>query len=171
MRADELVDVLGEDGGVVGQATRSQVRRQGLLHQSVYVLVFNSRGQLFVHERTPTKDVYPGCWDVAVGGVVGAGEDTAAGARRELFEELGVRTALRQLFSFRFEEDGNRVIGAVFSCTWDGPVKLQAEEIVRGEWLDLEAVVERSRRDSFCPDSLEALGMYLAKLEAAMDRR
>lgn len=172
MSADELIDVLGEDGGIVRQATRRQVRQENLLHRSVYILVFNSRGQLFVHQRTGTKDVYPRYWDVAVGGLLGAGEDPLTGARRELHEELGVQSpSLRQLFTFRFQEDRNRVIGVVFSCTWDGPVTLQASEIVQGEWLDLEAVVERSRRDPFCPDGLEALGTYLAKLEAALDRR
>ena len=172
MSADELVDVLSDDGGVVRQATRREVRHGNLLHRSVYILVFNSEGQLFVHQRTATKDVYPSHWDVAVGGVLGAGEDPLAGARRELQEELGVQTdTLRQLFTFRYQEPHNRVIGVVFSCTWDGPVALQPAEIVRGEWLDLEAVIERSRRDQFCPDGLEALGTYLAKLEAALDRR
>lgn len=172
MSAGELVDVLGEDGAVVRQATRREVRQANLLHRSVYILVFNAHGQLFVHQRTGTKDVYPGHWDVAVGGVLGAGEDPLTGARRELQEELGVQTdTLRQLFTFRFQDQHLRVVGVVFSCTWDGPVTLQASEIVGGEWLDLEAVVERSRRDSFCPDGIEALGMYLAKLEAALDRR
>lgn len=172
MSTAELVDVLAEDGAVVRQATRGQVRRENLLHRSVYILVFNSRGQLFVHLRTATKDVYPGHWDVAVGGVLAAGEDPLTGARRELSEELGVQTtSLRQLFNFRFQEERNRVVGVVFSCTWDGPVHLQAAEIVRGEWLDLDAVVERSRRDCFCPDGIEALGIYLSKLEAALDRR
>lgn len=172
MSADELVDVLGKDGGVLRQATRRQVRQQNLLHRSVYILVFNSQGQLFVHQRTDSKDVYPGYWDVAVGGVLGAGEEPMTGARRELREELVVETdTLRQLFGFRFQEARNRVIGVVFSCTWDGPLSLQASEIVRGEWLDLEAVVGRSRRDPFCPDGLEALGTYLAKLEAVLDRR
>ena len=172
MSADELIDVLGEDGGVVRQATRRQVRGENLLHRSVYILVFNSRGQLFIHQRTSTKDVYPDHWDVAVGGMLGAGEDPTTGAFRELHEELGVQTTtLRQLFSFRFQEDGNRVIGVVFSCTWDGSMQLQSAEIARGEWLDLDAVVERSRRDRFCPDGIEALGIYLAKLEAALDRR
>lgn len=172
MSADEWIDVLDNRGDVLRQATRGEVRRENLLHRSVYILVFNSRGQLYVHQRTDTKDVYPSHWDVAVGGVLGAGEDPLAGARRELREELGVQTdTLRQLFTFRFQEARNRVIGVVFSCTWDGPVALQASEIVRGEWMDLEAVVERSRRDQFCPDGLEALGTYLAKLEAALDRR
>lgn len=161
MSADERVDILSEDGVVIGQATRSRVRRENLLHRSVYVLVFDPAGHLLVHQRTATKDIYPGWWDVTVGGVLGSGEAPLEGARRELREEIGAEPeTVRELFTFRFEGEGNRVIGTVFDCTWDGPVVLQATEVARAEWLDLDAAVGLSRRERFCPDGLEVLRLY-----------
>src|SRR5512147_2545898 len=90
MAASELVDVVDADDRVIGRATRTDVRAQKLRHRATYILVFNAQGQLFVHQRSAAKDIYPSYFDVAVGGVVGAGESYDAGAQRELAEELGV---------------------------------------------------------------------------------
>ncbi len=172
MSADEQVDVVDEHDRVVGQASRQEVRRRNLRHRSVYVLVFNAGGQIFLHQRTPTKDVFPAHWDVAVGGVLHAGETNDAAARRELAEELGVSgTPLRRLFPVRYEDAHNRVSGMVYSCTWDGALRLQETEVARGEWLDLDVVLERAGRLPFCPDGLTVLRLYLSKLAAARGRR
>ena len=56
---DELVDVIDGQGRTVGTVTRREMRGRRLPHRCTYVLVFNRRGELFVHLRTPTKDVYP----------------------------------------------------------------------------------------------------------------
>jgi isopentenyldiphosphate isomerase len=172
MSGDELVDVVDEQDRVVGQATRRDVRRKNLRHRSVYVLVFNPAGQLFVHQRTPTKDVFPNLWDVAVGGVPHAGEAPEDGARRELAEELGITgIALRRLFRMPYEDAANRVCGTVYSCTWNGALRLQASEIVTGEWMDLDLLLERTQHGNFCPDGLQVLHRYLSKLEAVRQRQ
>lgn len=172
MTVEELVDLVDERDRVVGRATRREVRLQNLRHRSVFILVFNSAGQLFVHQRTALKDVFPGYWDVAVGGVVSAGENYDQSARRELNEELGVEgVTLRRLFRLRYEDAGNRILGVVYSCTCDQALHLQASEIAQAEWMDIDAVLERTQRDRFCPDGLEALRLYLSKLEAARTQR
>lgn len=171
MSASELVDVVDADDRVLEQATRGEVRRRKLRHRAAYILVFNSAGQLFVHQRTLVKDVYPGHFDVCVGGVVGAGESYEDAARRELGEEIGVSDApLRRLVSFQFADADNQVNGTVFSCTYDGPLRLQAEEISAGEFLDLDVVLERITTQPFCPDGVEALCRYLDCLERARAR-
>jgi isopentenyldiphosphate isomerase len=172
MSSDELVDVVDENDHVVRQAPRREVRKEHLWHRSVYIFVFNPVGQLFVHRRTETKDIFPGRWDVAVGGVLAAGEAYDRGAQRELEEELGVAgVQLRRLFALRYDDAANRVCGMVYSCTVDAPLRLDPAEISTGEWLDLTAVLERTQQRSFCPDGLEALRVYLVKLEAARARR
>ena len=172
MSDDELVDVIDESDRVVEQQTRREIRRRNLRHRSVYILVFNASGQLFVHQRTQTKDLFPGFWDVAVGGVLTAGEDYDAGARRELREELGLdEVMLRRLFPISYEDGRNRVAGVVYSCTCNRPVRLQEAEIAQGEWLDLDVLLERTQQADFCPDGLEVLRMYLSKLEAIRARR
>lgn len=125
--------------------------------------MFNRAGELFIHLRTATKDVYPGHWDVAIGGVLGAGETFAQGAARELDEELGVQAPLEPLFPLRFEDATNVVHGLVFRAVHDGPFRLQPEEVVRGEFVDPATVPARAGRQPFCPDGLEALARFRAR--------
>jgi 8-oxo-dGTP pyrophosphatase MutT (NUDIX family) len=158
--AGELVDVIDDDGRTVGTVTRREMRRRRLPHRCVYLLVFNGRGELFVHLRTPTKDVYPSHWDVAVGGVLGAGESFDEGARRELREELGIDAAPEVLFPFRYSDLATVVQALVYRVCHEGPFRLQPEEIVRGEFVPLAEVAARSGRDPFCPDGLAVLREY-----------
>lgn len=165
MSADEIVDVVDEDDRVVGRASRADIRRQRLRHRSVYILLFNARGQIFIHRRTVTKDVYGGYWDVAVGGVVAAGETYDACAVRELSEEVGVVDKdLSRLFAVRYEDDRNLVNGMVFVCTTDQALRLQAEEIDEGRWVDLDEVPILVRTQRFCPDGLSVLERYRSTL-------
>lgn len=165
MSDSEEVDVVDVEDRVVGRALRSEMRRGRLRHRAVYVLVFNARGQLFVHRRSASKDVYPSCFDVAIGGVVTAGESYDEAGQREVAEEIGVDAApLRRITTFQYEDQENAVNGAVFSCTYDGPLRLCPDEIVSGEWLDLDQVIERARHEPFCPDGIEALLRYLDRL-------
>jgi isopentenyldiphosphate isomerase len=154
------VDVIDEQGRTIATVTRREIRTRRLPHRCVYLLVFNSRGDLFIHLRTATKDVYPSHWDVAVGGVLAAGEDFAAGARRELFEELGIDAEPEPLFPFRYTDNYTGVQAHVYRVIHDGPFRLQPEEVVRGEFLPLDAVAVRLARDSFCPDGVAVLGEY-----------
>jgi isopentenyldiphosphate isomerase len=157
---DELVDLLDDDGRTVGTVTRREVRARRLPHRCVYLFVFNGRGELFVHLRTPTKDVYPSHWDVAVGGVLTAGESFDAGARREAAEELGVALDPEPLFPFHYADEASVVRAMVYRARHDGPFRLQPEEVVRGEFVPLEDLAGRVGREPFCPDGLAALAEY-----------
>src|SRR5262245_41512350 len=102
--SDDLVDLIDDAGHTVRVVTRRRVREERLPHRCVYLLVMNRKGELFVHQRTATKDVYPSHWDVTVGGVLAAGESFEEGARREGSEELGVEIEPEPLFPFRYED-------------------------------------------------------------------
>ena len=105
--------------------------------------------------------MYPGHYDVAIGGVVGAGESYAEAAVRELHEELGIAAnAPEPLFAIRYRDVSTAVNGMVFRCVHDGPFVLQASEIVSGEFLPAAAIVDRMRQDPFCPDGQAVLARY-----------
>lgn len=162
----DLVDVIDAAGRTIGTVTRREMRERRLPHRCVYILVFNARGELFIHQRTMTKDVFPGYWDVAVGGVLAAGEDFDEGACREGLEELGVVLDPQALFPFQYDDAATLVRGMVYCAVHDGPFRLQPEEIVRGEFVTLDEAWKRIEQDDFCPDGIAALREYGAR-EAA----
>jgi len=156
----ELVDVIDEAGRTVATVTRAEMRARRLPHRSVYVLVFNSQDELFVHLRTPTKDVFPSHWDVAVGGVPAAGESFDSAARREAREELGVDLELTPLFPFRYSDAASVIQAMVYAARHDGPFVLQKEEIVRGDFVPVGEVNNIAAHARFCPDGLAVLTEY-----------
>ena len=158
--------MVDDAGRTVGVVTRREMRSRQLPHRATYVLVFNRRGELFVHLRSAGKDVYPSHWDSCVGGVLTAGEEFDAGAARELAEELGVEAPLERLFPLRYDDAHTIVHGMVYRTQHDGPFHLQAEEVVRGEFLPLAAVEERASSEPFCPDGQAVLAEYRRWLEA-----
>jgi isopentenyldiphosphate isomerase len=161
----ELVDVVDADDRVVGRATRAAMRRDNLLHRAVYIVVFNSRGELFVHRRTDSKDVYPGLWDVTIGGVVAAGEDYLTAARREIGEEIGVvARALERFASLRYEDPHTRLLGAAFVAEHDGPLRLQADEIAYGAFVPLAEAERIAACEPCCPDGAAVLRLYLKRI-------
>ncbi|MGZ7087697.1 MAG: NUDIX domain-containing protein, partial [Ilumatobacteraceae bacterium] len=87
---DELVDIVDDNDMVIASVTRAEMRAKRLQHRSVGIVVLSSDGRLLIHRRSPDKDIWPGWWDIAAGGVVTAGETYEDAARRELAEELGV---------------------------------------------------------------------------------
>ena len=157
---DELVDLIDAEGRTIGVVTRREMRAKRLRHRCVYILVFSSRGELYIHLRTATKDVNPSHWDVAVGGVLAAGETFDDGARRELHEELGVAAELEPLFPYQYADERTVVVAMAYRVVHDGPFRLQAEEVVRGEFVRVAEVEERVGRDPFCPDGLRVWRMY-----------
>jgi 8-oxo-dGTP pyrophosphatase MutT (NUDIX family) len=159
--ADELVDVIDAAGNTIAVVTRREMRAKRLPHRCTYVLVFNGRGELFIHLRTATKDVYPSHWDVCVGGVLAAGEFFEQGVRREIKEELGIDVDAEPLFAFDFADDNTFARGMAYRLYHDGPFELQAEEIVRGEFLPIAEVLEFTKREPFCPDGVRVLERFL----------
>ena len=165
---DELLDVVEEDDRVVGQATRREVRARRLRHRFSSILCRDGAGRLYVHRRTDDKDVYPGMYDTAAGGVLAAGETYLEGARRELAEELGVvGPEPRFLFRHRYRGQENPSWSALFEVTWDGPVIPQASEIAWGAFLTLEELDARTREWTFCPDGLEIYRRWRAQAGGA----
>jgi isopentenyldiphosphate isomerase len=159
---DERIVIVDYNNNVIGTEHRSVMRNRGLLHRATYILVFNSNGHLFVQKRTLTKDIYPGYYDVAIGGVVRAGESYEESAGREIEEEIGITdVSLKYLFDFYFEDSGNQVWGRAYYCVHDGAIVLQEEEIESGEFRKVNEILTSADHEPYTPDGIYVLKRYL----------
>ncbi len=89
----ELFDVVDDQDRILRQEPRADVHRQRLLHRAVHILVFNSKGEVYLQRRSAKKDTYPNRWTTSCSGHVDAGEDYDTAAIREMEEELGLKGA------------------------------------------------------------------------------
>jgi 8-oxo-dGTP pyrophosphatase MutT (NUDIX family) len=139
---------------VVRVVTRAEMRSRNLPHRAVYVLLVDGGGRLLAHRRAAWKDVWPGRWDVAFGGVAGVGEPPLENARRELAEEAGVAAPLERLGSGAYEDTEVRVVGDVFLARCDGPFTFGDGEVVETAWVPLADLPAWLAGRPLCPDSV-----------------
>jgi isopentenyl-diphosphate delta-isomerase type 1 len=135
--SEEIFDVVNDRDEVIGQKPRSEIHRLELKHRAVHVLVFNSKGELFLQKRSMRKDCFPGAWDSSASGHLDRGEGYDACAVREVKEELGLE--LRQVPERLFKINACAATGWefvwIYRCHSEGPFVLHPDEIERGEWF------------------------------------
>jgi isopentenyl-diphosphate delta-isomerase len=102
---DELIDILTPEGEPTGKtALKSEAHKNGWFHATVHIWLFTSDEKILLQKRSLTKKVFPGIWDISVAGHMGAGEEIIEGAKREVFEEIGL-----QLKEKDFTKIGTRI--------------------------------------------------------------
>jgi len=88
---DELIDILTPEGKSTGKtALKSEAHKNGWFHATAHIWFFTSDEKILLQKRALTKKVFPGIWDISVAGHIGAGEEVLEGAKREVFEEIGL---------------------------------------------------------------------------------
>jgi isopentenyldiphosphate isomerase len=153
----ELLDIVDENDEIVGVETRGEIHARGLMHRAVHILVFNSRGEVFLQLRSMQKDEQPGKWDTSAAGHVDSGEEYQACALREIHEELGISLSdpLEELFKLPASTRTGYEHCMVYRCDFDGPLELDADEIDDGRWV---SPAEMDRRvDAADTDLTEAV--------------
>ncbi len=155
---DELVDIVDDDDRVIATVTRAEMRAKRLQHRSVGIAVLSSDGRLLIHRRSADKDLWPGWWDIAAGGVVTAGESYEAAARRELAEELGVDAVeLDYLGQSHYIDDHLAALCRGYRVVHDGPFNFDDGEIVEARWVTPAELKTMRTTHRFLPDSIALL--------------
>ena len=162
----EIITIVDRDNRVTGTAARWIMRRDNLIHRASYILVFNDFAEVFIQKRSMSKDIYPGFWDLAAGGVVHANESYEESAIRELEEELGIADIpLKYHFDYFFDDTANKVWGGIFTCRHQGPFRLQEEEIDEGRFVAVDDIADIAASEPFTPDSLLILNLLMTTTE------
>lgn len=150
----ELVDLYDENRAPLGKtAERYGKKGPGELRIVVHVCLFDRQGRLLIQKRTENKRLWPGMWDVSVGGGVDAGETTRQGAEREVREELGYPldlTGVRPSVTVNFAGGFDDFFVAVRDLD-AGALTLQAEEVSAVRLVTLEELLAMVDDGSFIP--------------------
>ena len=148
----ELVDLYDEDRVPLGKtAERYGKKGPGEYRMVVHVCLFGMDGRLLIQRRTEQKHIWPGRWDVSIGGGVDAGETSRQGAEREFREELGYPldlTGIRPSMTVNFGGgfDDYYIVKRDIDIS---ELHLQEEEVAEVRWVTREEALELLERDEF----------------------
>jgi isopentenyldiphosphate isomerase len=166
----EIFEIVDGTGRVIGRAPRQACHcNPALLHRVAHVVVTDARGRIYLQKRPATKDIQPGRWDTSVGGHLDAGETPAAGARREMQEELGLAGELRPLHRYLWRTEREAELVETFLHEAREEPKPHPGEIDEGRWFTIreaEALVARGEATPNLAEELRRLkqsGAFLAE--------
>lgn len=88
---EEMVDWVMHDGITsILSLPRSLIHKHNMFHRGIGLIIMNPSGQIFVHIRASTKRLFPSMYDMFIGGVSEAGEESLRTLHREALEEIGI---------------------------------------------------------------------------------
>ncbi len=159
---EEHLDVIDSSGKVIGRATRQECHSNNLLaHRAVHVLVFNSKGELFLQKRSMSKDIQPGKWDTSVGGHLNPGETFDQAATREMREELGISADVRYIYSYWMHSPVETEYISTYICIYNGTIRFNPHEIEDGRFWSRKEIEENLSTGIFTPNFEQEYEKYL----------
>ncbi len=137
----EIFDIVDENDRVIGRATREECHSNpDLMHRSICILIFNSKGDLLLQKRSMKKDLNPGKWTTSVSGHVKSGNNYEEAAKRELEEELGISLPMEKLFVVDLRLKQESEMSMVFRAKSNGPFKPDPEEVDEVRFFSIEEI-------------------------------
>jgi isopentenyldiphosphate isomerase len=142
----ELITQVDEHNQIIGSISRGRAHETpGVYYRTIYVLVKNDRGEVLIQKRSTTKDLYPNCWDLSVGGHVNFGQSYEETAARELSEELGLDVSEKDLnckgeVLVRLPNSGEYFKVFEYSLKPGETVSASEEEINDTGWMTVEDI-------------------------------
>jgi isopentenyldiphosphate isomerase len=160
------VVIVDSEDNVIGAMERSEAIARKQIVRIVRVLLFNSKGQLFMQKRGPNVN-FPNLWDQSVGGHVDEGEDYLVAARREMEEEIGLKgvnlkEVARYYTEFEYEQGAFRRFNMLYTALSDDPLKLNPDEVAGGKWVTLSELDEMITvaPENFTQGFIKTYGVY-----------
>lgn len=139
---DQVV-LVDEQDRAVGTMEKMEAHRTGKLHRAFSILVYNSRGDLLVQQRSASKYHSPGLWTNTCCSHPRPEENIGEAAARRLKEEMGIDAKPEFLYSFIYQiEFDNGLIehelDHVFRATFDGIPQENPKEVQAWRYVSIE---------------------------------
>ena len=168
--SDEYFDIIDDASGrIVGRALRRECHgNPKLIHRSVRIIVYHPDGKsMLLQKRSMKKDIFPGRWDMAVGGHVDSGETPDQAAVREMREELGMPAdvPLKKLFQLKVRNEIESENVQEYSAVFGGPFRIQESELDEVRFFSFDELKKRigESPDEFTPLLVRELRILLEK--------
>lgn len=148
----EIWDAYNPDGTLAGvDLIRGEEIPKGLRHGVAEIFVMHEDGTILLMQRDWNKEGYPGYWECSAGGSILKGESFLEGAKRELWEETGIRADELEMIYCSVSEE---TIYHGYFCRTDIPkdsVILQEGETIAYRWVTKDEFMEIYKQEEQIP--------------------
>lgn len=151
----EYFYVVDENDKIVSKATRQECHVKGLLHRAVDIVIINSKHEILLQKRSVTKDLYKGYWAISASGHVTYGDSYEEAAKREMEEEIGIKTKLDKLFDFRKRAGNDNEVIRAFLGKHDGPFTINKKEVNFVKFFSLDEINIMLKKEKFTSSTIE----------------
>lgn len=141
----ELWDAYKADGTLAGlDLVRGEKIPAGCFHMVCEAVIQHVDGDYLLMQRSFTKEVYPGAWEIGAGGSALKGESKLEAVLREVREETGIDTGeLEELYQLVQEKQQAIYHGYLLKTDYaKDAIKLQEGETIDYKWLTKDEFIE-----------------------------
>ena len=156
--SEQLILVDDHDREIGFKAKTDCHMGKGVLHRAFSIFVFNSRQELLLQQRSPSKMLWPGYWSNTCCSHPRRGEAMATAVTRRLEQELGFTCPLRYLYKFKYHAQFGAVgaeheLCSVYFGRYDGSVDVNVNEIAGWRFVGVDALETEltAAPDTFTP--------------------
>ncbi|MCS3553447.1 MULTISPECIES: isopentenyl-diphosphate Delta-isomerase [unclassified Sphingobacterium] len=140
MKRNKVI-LVDEQDHVVGEMDKMEAHEKGILHRAFSIFIFNTKGQMLIHQRANEKYHGGGLWTNACCSHPQLDEDIEESAKERLQFEMGLQCELKRVFSFIYHTPvENNLIEHEYDHVLVGytdrePVP-NVNEVINYKWID-----------------------------------
>lgn len=146
MKEEEVI-LVNEKDEPIGLMPKLEAHQKAVLHRAFSVFILNDKNEIMLQQRAHQKYHSPLLWTNTCCSHQRSGETNIEAGSRRLFEEMGFKTELKELFHFIYqapfdngltEHELDHVMIGYFN---ENPT-INPEEVEAWKWMKIEAIKE-----------------------------
>jgi isopentenyl-diphosphate delta-isomerase len=146
MGTNEVV-LVNEKDEVLGTMEKLRAHEEGVLHRAFSVIIFNSKGEMLIHQRAIDKYHCGGLWTNACCSHPRLNESPKEGAERRLNEEMGFSVPVEYIGSFIYKIDFENGLTEhefdhMFCGRFDGTPEHNQAEVEKWKYVSVEKLLK-----------------------------
>jgi len=143
--SEENVILVNENDEQIGLMPKLEAHEKAVLHRAFSVFVLNSKNEIMLQQRAHQKYHSPLLWTNTCCSHQREGETNIEAGSRRLFEEMGFKTELKELFHFIYKapfDNGltEHELDHVMIGYYDESPLINSEEVEAWKWMAIDEV-------------------------------
>ena len=144
-KKEEFVILVDENDNKLGLMPKLEAHQKAILHRAFSVFIFNDKNELLLQQRASTKYHSPNLWTNTCCSHQRDGENNIEAGNRRLFEEMGMKCELSEVFHFIYKapfDNGlteHELDHVLVGYSNENP-KINTQEVANYKWMSVNSI-------------------------------